>query len=278
MKPDFARLVSTVAVVFAPVLLTAAPLGRSTPVHAKPDANAAVITVLAASTEAPAPSGEPAPAGWTAVQLAGPHEVYVDNKDITKSLDVKPGAAYRVRPSSDAPALATAAEGDPVEITGLRGRWTQLQLNRAVTGYAQLSGSASPAPATAAATGGPSAPQAATNAAASTTPAPTPAAPAAGPGRPAPGSNTSDAGIAALPRLFEGKFVSTRAPFRPRRPYDFAIEDSSGARIAYVDLSKLLLTDQIENYVNQTVAVYGVARAVPDTKDIVITVESLQLR
>lgn len=276
MKPDFLRILLTTTAALAPVLLAAAPLGQPTPVHVKPDSNAAVITVLPASSEAPAPSSESAPAGWSAVELPGPHEVYVDNKDITKSLDVKPGAAYRVRPSSDAPVLATAADGDSVEITGLRGRWTQLQLNRKVTGYAQLAGGSTPAPATPAPAAASNTPRAETPAPERSTPPPATAAPATG--RPAPATRSGDGGIVALPRLFEGKFVSTRAPFRPRRPFDFAIEDSSGARIAYVDLSKLLLTDQIENYVNKTVAVYGVARPVPDSKDIVITVESLQLR
>jgi hypothetical protein len=72
--------------------------------------------------------------------------------------------------------------------------------------------------------------------------------------------------------------VSTRSPFRPRRPYDWALADESGSRFAYLDVSRLLQTEPIENYAGRTVAVLGAARALPGTKDFVIIVESLQLR
>ena len=45
MKPDFLRILLTTTAALAPVLLAAAPLGQPTPVHVKPDSNAAVITV-----------------------------------------------------------------------------------------------------------------------------------------------------------------------------------------------------------------------------------------
>jgi len=90
--------------------------------------------------------------------------------------------------------------------------------------------------------------------------------------------NLGDGGSSTLPRLFQGKFVSTRSAFKPRRPYDWALADDSGDRYAYVDISKLLLTEQIDKYIGHVVVVYGSAIAVPGTKDIVIEVESLQLR
>ena len=81
-----------------------------------------------------------------------------------------------------------------------------------------------------------------------------------------------------LPRLFQGKFVSTRRPFTPRRPYDWQINDAAGVRYAYLDISKLLLTEQIEKYTDREVVVYGVPTALPDGKNIVIKVESLRLK
>ncbi len=77
--------------------------------------------------------------------------------------------------------------------------------------------------------------------------------------------------------MFEGRFVFPRNPFKPRRPHDWALSDESGSRFAYLDVSRLLQTEQIENYTNRTVAVFGTARPMPGTKDFVITVESLQL-
>ena len=84
--------------------------------------------------------------------------------------------------------------------------------------------------------------------------------------------------FSALPRLFQGKFASTYSPLRPRRPYDFQLNDDAGARYAYVDVSKLLATEQINKYVDRTVVVYGTAQSVPGSKDMVVIAESLQLR
>lgn len=81
-----------------------------------------------------------------------------------------------------------------------------------------------------------------------------------------------------MPRLLAGKFVSTRSPFKPRRPYDWALNDDAGKRYAYLDISKLLLTEQIESYIDHSVVVFGAAKPIAGTKDFVIEVESLQLR
>jgi hypothetical protein len=64
----------------------------------------------------------------------------------------------------------------------------------------------------------------------------------------------------------------------PKRPYDWQLVDPSGKRIAYVDLSKLLLTDQIENYSGHGVVVLGSLMPVKDTDDLVIFVEGLRLK
>jgi hypothetical protein len=266
--------------------LSAAPLTKSTAVHSRPETSAPTITVLNVGSELP-PSATPAtppPAGWTALELSGPHEVYVLNKDTTKSMDVRPGAAFHISPKADSPVLTTMEAGDSAELTGVhQGKWLQVHLKKKVTGYVNIA-SASPAASTANTAASSSAAKSA-SANLSPTPAPfapAPAAPAAytsgGTGRPAQMVNLGDGGSAALPRLFEGKVVSTRRLFTPRRPYDYQLNDSSGQRYAYLDLSRLLQTEQLDKYIEHQVAVYGTAKPVPDTKDIVIEVESLQLR
>ena len=90
--------------------------------------------------------------------------------------------------------------------------------------------------------------------------------------------NLGDGGSSTLPRLFQGKFVSTRSAFKPRRPFDWALDDDSGERYAYLDMSKLLLTEQLDKYIDRHVVVYGAAKSMAGRKDIVIVVESLQLR
>ena len=251
----------------------AAPLPTTTAVHTKPDASSPAITFLKAGTEPQVVANSLAstPAGWLMVELPGPFEGYVQNKDIQKSLDVKIGATIHLAPKSDAGVITTMEAGDKAEITGLHGRWTQIKLEKTLTGYIYLG-------TTEVATG---ASPAASNAAPAPV-APAPVAPTAhgtaAAGKPAPVVALGEAGGATLPRLFQGKFVSTRSKFKPRRPYDWALTDDSGKRYAYLDTSKLLLTEQIESYADRLVVVYGAARPGPEGKEMVIQVESLQLK
>jgi hypothetical protein len=247
--------------------VSAAPLAETTPVYAKPDAASATIASLKAGSEPSIAPGVTAPAGWSAVTLSGPHEVYAANKDVTKALEVRVGAPYFIDAKSDAPVLALAEKGDQTDIIDYRGKWTKFRLSRPVTGYikstvknAAVASSANVAPAVVN-----------TPASANTVPS----QPVTTIGKAAP---VGDGGSSALPRLFQGKFASTYNPLRPRRPYDFQLTDDSGSRYAYVDVSKLLATEQLNKYIDRTVVVYGTAQAVPGSKDMVVVAESLQLR
>lgn len=257
----------------------AAPLTETTAIHTKPDPSSPAVTFLKAGTE-PAvvsDSGGSTPAGWLAVELPGPFEAYVLNKDLTKSLDVKVGANLYLAPKPDAGVLTVAAPDDKTTLTGLYGKWTQIRLERKLTGYISLGGTPgyhsaiAPTPA-------PAAPPAAPGARMAAAPVSPGVYGVATPGHAAPMVNLGDGGATTLPRQFAGKFVSTRSAFKPRRPYDWALTDDAGKRYAYLDISKLLLTEQIENYVNHPVVVFGAAKNAPDNKDIVIQVETLQLK
>ncbi|HNC23998.1 MAG TPA: hypothetical protein PLU52_07310 [Opitutaceae bacterium] len=258
------------------VSAAAATLSGTTAVHVRPDENSLVITYLKAGSE-PVPAVDAiatTPAGWMAVEISGPFEGYVKNGDIMKNLDVKPGSPVYLTPKAGAPEFARFDATDKTDITGLHGKFTQVRLTKKLTGFIHVTSAASV-----------SAPVAATPAA----PPPTaklvdvaPVAPVAygvsTAGRPAPVVNLGDGGSSTLPRFFQGKFVSTRSAFKPRRPYDWALNDDAGVRYAYLDVSKLLLTEQIEKYIDHVVVVYGAGKSVPGTKDIVIEVESLQLK
>jgi hypothetical protein len=246
----------------SPALLVAAPLTETTAVYPKPDLNAPAIGYLKAGTEptATADSLATAPAGWMAVELPGPFDAYVRNGDITKGLDVHVGSSIYIEPAADAAVLTTMERGDKAEITGLRGPWTQIHLEKKITGYLHLAPVASASPAA----GGDAVPPPAGGNSEN-----------GGIGKPAP---SVDQGSSALPRLFQGKLVSTRRPFAPRRPYDYQLNDDSGARFAYLDVSRLLQTEQIGKYADRTVVIYGTARNDPEAKGIVIAVESLELK
>ena len=242
--------------------LNAATLSVATAVQSQPDAASAVIVVLPAGSEQPAPTdkaGVP-PAGWIAVEVAGPFEGYVKNRDLSKQLDVVPGASILVAPKDGSGVLTVFAKGDKAEITGLHGSWTQVHLDKTLVGYIQVSPSAAaPVPAAA-----PSVPEG--------TPAPAAAAPASNP-------TSSTNGDVRLSRIYEGTFASTKSILMPKRPFDWQIQDESGKRIAYVDLSKLLLTDQIANYAGHAVVLLGSIEAVNDTSgDLVIKVVGLRLK
>ena len=248
--------------------LAAAPLAVTTAVHTKPDPASPALTFLKAGTEPVASTTATAPAGWIAIDLPGPFEGYVENKDLSKSLDVKPGVAIRLAPKPDAGVLTLAEQTDKTSITGLRGKWTQILLEKNLVGYVPVTGTASSLPAIA-------------TMPAVATPAAPPIAPASVPnaaGQAAPVLNSGTGDSSALPRQFAGKFVSTRRPLAPRRPYDYALNDDAGKRYAYLDISKLLLTEQIENYVDRAVVVFGAAKNAPDGKEIVVTIETLQLK
>jgi hypothetical protein len=286
------RLFLSLAAFASALPLAAAPLTQAAAVYSRPETTAIVLTELPAGTEpVTAATGYGSlPAGWIAVTLAGPHEVFVQNKDITKSLDVAVGAPLHKEPKIESAVIANSAQGDITEIIGLRGRWTHLLLNKPLIGYVQVSTpavaslatlatSAAPAPLASAPAPAPSYAGPASAPAMSAAPV----APAArgthtNPGQAAPMVNLGDGGASALPRLFQGRFVSTRNPFRPRRPYDFQLTDERGERYAYLDTSKLILTEQVDKYLERTVVVYGAAKPVAGTRDIVIAVESLQLR
>lgn len=262
----------------------AAPLTSTTAVHTKPDVSATTITVLKAGTE-PAVAHDAlatSPAGWLPVTLPGPFEGYVLNKDVMKSLDIRVGAPVFLTPKPDAGVITELEADDKAEITGLHGKWTQIRVEKTIVGFIHLGSAAgATSPVTAAPVSSP-APAGVATPKSAPAPSPAPVTPtaygSAQAGQPAPVVAVNNPGAPSLPRLFQGKFVSTRSPFRPRRPYDWAVNDDAGSRYAYLDISKLLLTDQIENYVNRVVVVYGAAKAVPDSKDIVIQVESLQLK
>lgn len=242
--------------------LSGATLSVPTAVQSQPDPASSVIAVLKAGSEQPAPTDKvaAAPAGWTAVEVSGPFEGYVKNKDLTKQLDVIPGASIYVGPKDGSGVLATFAKGDKAEITGLHGGWTQIRLDKTLIGYIQA-----PAPAVAALPAAPMPAPAAANA--------QPVGPAA-----APSDSSSVEGGGSVSKLFEGTLATTRSLLSPKRPFDWQLVDPDGNRIAYVDLSRLLLTDQIENYAGHQVVVLGSLKTVAGGSDLAIDAEGLRLK
>jgi len=238
--------------------LAADTLTTDTAVFIQTDPKAPVIARLKAGSTVTT-AGD-APAGWRRVNVSGPFEAYVLNRDVTKGLEVREGASIYSAPRKDAPVMTTAAAGDKTEVTGLHGiDWVQIKLDKTIQGFIAV-GETANMPAS------PTRPQPVAAA---------PAGPLAAPGRPmALTGNSAD-----LPRLFAGRLVlARRALINPNPPYDYQLTDASGRRFAYVDTKRLLLTDKIESYLERDISITGTVRNTVDGKDLVISAESMTLK
>lgn len=240
------------------VRLTAETLTTDTAVFAQTDPKSPVLAKLKGGSTVTV-VGE-APAGWKRIEISGPFEVYVHNRDITKGLEVREGANIYASPKKDAQILTVAALGDKTDIIGLRGDYCQIKLEKKIQGFIAVGATANIA-----------------TPARSTSATPAAAAPGAStaPGRPVQlGANSAD-----MPRMFAGRLVlAKRAIINPNPLYDYQLMDSNGRRFAYIDTKRLLVTDKIEAYLDRSVAITGTIRNTVDGKDIVIAAESMQLK
>ena len=254
MKTKFALLLS-----FTAARLAADILPADTAVFIQTDPKAPVIARLKAGTSVTVVGT--APAGWRRVEVGGPFEAYVQNRDVTKGLEVREGASIYSAPRKDAPVMTVAAPGDKSEVTGLHGSdWVQVKLEKKLQGFIAIGETA--------------------NTPAETKPVfslapPAPAGPVTAVGHPvAVTGNTAD-----MPRLFAGRLVlARRALLNPNPLYDYQLIDASGRRFAYVDTKRLLLNDKIENLLELNVTITGTVRNTVDGKDLVIAAESMQLK
>ena len=243
--------------------LAADTLAADTAVFIQTDPKAPVIARLKAGSTVTS-VGE-APAGWRRIEVTGPFEAYVLNRDITKGLEVREGASIYSAPRKDAPVLTVAAVGDKSDVTGLHGiDWVQIKLEKKLQGFIAVGETANtPAPAA--------------------RPLPIVAAPAApapvgslaAPGRPV----TMTGDTTDLPRLFAGKLVlARRAILNPNPPYDYQVVDVNGRRFAYVDTQRLRLTEKIESFLERQITITGTVRNTVDGKDLVISAEAMTLK
>jgi hypothetical protein len=256
--------IALLALALAAGRLAADTLANDTAVFIQTDPKAPVIARLKAGSTVTV-VGE-APAGWRRIEVSGPFEAYVLNRDVTKGLEVREGASIYSAPRKDAPVLTVAAAGDKTDVTGLHGiDWVQIKLEKTIQGFIAVGETANtPAPAAR-----PAQPVTAPPA------APEPVGSLAAPGRPV--AMTGD--TADLPRLFAGKLVLARRPIlNPNPPYDYQLTDASGRRFAYVDTQRLRLTEKIESFLERQITITGTVRNTVDGKDLVIAAEAMTLK
>lgn len=248
------------SLVLAAVRLGADTLASDTAVFLQADPSSPVIARLNAGASVTT-VGE-APAGWRRVEVTGPFEAYVHNRDITKGLEVREGANILAAPDKTARLLSVAQKGDRTEITGLHGDWSQIKLEKALQGFVAVGSTANVA-----------AVEHTAQPVATNLSAPAPASSA--PGRPVPiTGNTAD-----MPRNFQGTLVvAKRMILNPNPLYEYQLTDSNGRRFAYVDTRRLVLSGRLEDFVGLIVNLTGTVRNTVDGKDLVIDAETLQKR
>lgn len=244
--------------------LTADILTTDTAVFVQTDAKSPILARLKSGTSVTV-VGE-APAGWRRVEISGPFEAYVHSRDLSKSLEVNPGANILAAPDKTARILTVAQKGDQTEVVGLArgGDYCQIKLEKKLQGFIAI-GETANLPADNKGLFSVNAPAA---------PVPPPGS-VTTPGRPVQlTGNTAD-----MPRMFAGKLVVARRPIiNPNPLYDYQLVDVSGRRFAYVDTRRLLLSDRIESFVDRDITLTGTVRNTIDGKDLVIAAESLQLK
>lgn len=257
MKTKIALL--ALASAFAGLRLAAADiLPADTAVFLQPDTKSFVLQRLKAGNTI-VYTGD-APAGWRRVELSGTFEAFVHNRDLTKGLDVKPGANLYTEPKKDATVLTIAQEGDKAEVVGLakNSDYCQIKLEKKLQGFIAVGANA--------------------NAAAAPVFNVTPPAPAVAPSSTAVGRAVPIAG-SDVPRLFAGRLVLARRPLiNPNPPYDYQVMDASGRRFAYVDIRRMSATEKMDNYLDREISITGTVRNTVDGKDVVIAAESMQVR
>lgn len=257
------------------IVLTAAAVHAGYPVHLRPDTGAATIGQFAAG-ETPRPPLEAAPLteaqraqGWEAISFLDNFRGYVNRADLSKDLNARIGALIYARSERDPNLVMTvAAQGDRFEVLELRGEWAEVSFRKPLTGFINRAPAPDPLQ--------------------DETPiAPTPlieTLPLVDSGeqaQPPEAHGQIVASRAAIPidghiRVFEGRLARPRAWLGRGPPYQHQIVDTAGRRIAFLDMSKLLITAPIEDYLNRNFQVFGIAEPIEGRRDFVIRAEHMR--
>jgi len=272
----------------ARIALSALVAGLAAPASAQrielflqPDTSApSLATVNAADPQFKAGSlvldTEKAAQGWLWGEYTTTLTGYVSDAKINKQLQPVAGALIHLSPDAASPVLTTVADGDNFEIVDT-GAWWTVRFTKSIPVYYRDSGPLpvgmdveKPAEAPAPATRAPAAPPVM---------APAPPVVAATP-TPVPQPRADTAPVAkGIAHQFEGTFRKagrTLLMFEPKFRYE--IVNSSGERIAYVDLDQVVLPGPIDGFLDRTVIVSGAWEAIEGDSDIVVRARHLRLK
>jgi hypothetical protein len=250
------------------LFLANGPLSAKTsgkPVHLRPSADAPVIGHVGDAASLPAPAEavhlteDQQRAGWRAVSFRNDFRGFVKRNDLRKDLSIAPGTAVYLAASEEPTRILMRARGgDDIFVEQLAGEWAEVSFPGPVTAFVQVRAEAPP-PAEKIET--------ARIRDETATPVETPRRPIV----------STRAGIPTdgVPRSFHGYLGQTRSILGRHPPYPFQIVDASGNRIAYLDLSRLLITTPMEHFLGREYEFHGRAEPIEGRRDFVIRVERM---
>jgi hypothetical protein len=270
--------------------------GENVDLHLQPDIASPVVATV--SADSPLLDGGTAvldearaALGWQFTDYSGMTTGYVPDAKIGKDLLPVENAIIYSRPEADSPVLTVFRKDMPLEIVDT-GLWWELRLEAsfpvyfvstappelpAVTGIATVE--AQPA-----VTESPALPPASpsiTTDPVVDTPAGTPAtAPAFTPSdRSTPPAVGPLRDPAFAGQSYEGIFKRSSKRFGLFRPKaDYFLENAQGRRVAWVDLSKIVIPGSISNYLDEAVIIHGPRDKVDSSRDWIIHARNMRLK
>lgn len=226
--------------------------------------------------------------GWRWIEIVEPRTVFVRDADIGKELIPVQSALMYAEPNENSAVVTTFDEADPIEIVD-SGSWWELRIFKALPVYfldpslpaataSSQDSRVNEAVALVPLQSDPGPLESAPAPAIETTPAlDDPVQAYSSAPRETPGPQNFGAGSTGLAQNFDGTFVRIKPKLlfiQPKHPY--ALRDESGRRVVWVDVSKILVPQTVDNFVNKPVVIYGRKRFDPDIDD--WFVEALNMR
>lgn len=251
-------------------------------VHLQPTTESPVIGAVAEDAFLIAPadpvdlSDREREEGWEAISFLDDFNGFVKRSNLSKDLEVTSGSRVYTAAAEDSDSVITrAGENDIFEVERLSGNWAEVSFRKPVTGFI-LADDGNPAPREAADEIDDSEALEEVAAIDDVELAEEEAQPEQhADERQRPASRRSAVSSNGMLRSFQGQLSEPRTFFGRKPPYPFQIVDSSGSRIAYVDLSKLLITTPMEHFLGRPYEFYGKAEPIEGRRDFVIRVERM---
>ena len=201
--------------------------------------------------------------GWYWLGYQGDFKGFVELKEVAKDLSVRPGALVYLRASSKSPVLTVITTEDAAELIYAED-WAEISFSKSLPVYFKHPSKTLPVLIFE------DEPNKTTRA------QPDGSTPVSIPGIvPSVYANPS---VEIPPRYFEGILENATGWIGKKPKFKFQLVTGRGKRIAYVDITSLLVTKPIIYYLGKKVLIYGGAIGLDDSKEIVVYARTMRLR